>query len=191
MKIQLLSAAICLLCFTACNHASKSPKELSSAEVLEIAGKAPGMNAGNGKYTVKAPAGWSTKDTVMSRIEYTFMMAPLEPGNDFQANVNIVSQELKAGFTLDKYMTTTQKEMETFFSDYKKLAEGERTVTDVAAKWMKCQYAHRESGTMLNGQVTILVKNNIAYAITLTTLANEMEKYTPALEEILTSFNAK
>ena len=188
MKAQFISATICLLSLAACNNTSRSPKELSSTEVLDIAGKSPGMNAGKGTFTVKAPDGWTQRDTVISRIEYTFMMAPMQQGSPFQANVNIVTQQLKNGFTLDKYMESTQQEMETFFGDYKKLSEGERTVTGVKAKWMKCRYAHRESGTMLNGEVTILVKNNIAYAITLTTLANELEKYSPALEEILGSF---
>jgi len=191
MKLQLISAAVCLLSITACNNATKSPKELSSEEVLELAGKSPGMNAGRGTFSVTAPAGWTKTDTVMSRIEYTFMMAP--PGDDstFRANVNIVTQELKPGFTLDKVMESTQKEMENFFVDYKKTDNGERTVTGVKAKWMKCQYAHRETGTLLNGEVTILVKNNIAYAITLTTLANDLVKYEPALEEILSSFTTK
>ncbi|MEZ2446035.1 LpqN/LpqT family lipoprotein [Chitinophaga sp. RCC_12] len=192
MKLQLLiPAVVCLLSFVACNNASKSPKELSSEEVLELAGKSPGMNAGRGTFTVNTPAGWTKIDTVMSRIEYTFMMAPVTDDSTFQANVNIVTQELKKGFTLDKVMESTQKEMESFFVDYKKIDTGERTVTGVKAKWMKCQYAHRESGTLLNGEVTILVKNNIAYAITLTTLAGDLAKYEPALEEILGSFTAK
>ncbi|MFY0256218.1 hypothetical protein ACDQ55_19945 [Chitinophaga sp. 30R24] len=191
MKIQVIAAIVCLLSFSACNHATKPSKALSSAEILELAGQSPGMNAGNGNFTVKTPAGWSTKDTVISRIAYIFMTAPAAAGSPFQANVNIITQELKEGFTVDKYMATTQKEMQTFFSSYKKLAEGERTVTDVKAKWMKCQYIHRESGTVLNGEITILVKNNIAYAITLTTLADELEQYAPALEEVLGSFNAK
>lgn len=188
MKAQFISATICLLSLGACNNTSRSPKELSSTEVLDIAGKSPGMNAGKGTFTVKAPDGWTQRDTIISRIEYIFMMAPMQQGSPFQANVNIVTQQLKNGFTLDKYMESTQQEMETFFGDYKKLSGGERTVTGVKAKWMKCRYAHRESGTMLNGEVTILVKNNIAYAITLTTLADELEKYSPALEEILGSF---
>ncbi|MEI3800958.1 MULTISPECIES: LpqN/LpqT family lipoprotein [unclassified Chitinophaga] len=192
MKLQLISAvAVCLLSIAACNNASKSPKELSSEEVLELAGKSPGMNAGRGTFTVNTPTGWTKIDTVMSRIEYTFMMAPITGDSTFQANVNIVTQELKKGFTLDKVMESTQKEMESFFVDYKKIDTGERTVTGVKAKWMKCQYVHRESGTLLNGEVTILVKNNIAYAITLTTLANDLVKYEPALEEILGSFTTK
>ncbi|WP_177192255.1 LpqN/LpqT family lipoprotein [Chitinophaga arvensicola] len=190
MKLQLISAAVCLLSFTACNN-SRSPKELSSQEVLELAGKAPGMNAGKGTFTVNTPAGWTKIDTVMSRIEYVFMMAPMGEDSSFQANVNIVTQELKKGFTLDNVMASTQKEMETFFTDYKKFGQGERTVTDVKAKWMKCEYMHRESGTLLNGEVTIFVKNNIAYAVTLTTLAKDLQKYEPALEEILNSFTAK
>lgn len=191
MKIQLLSAVVCLLSITACSNGSKSPKELSSAEILEHAGKAPGMNAGNGTFTVQTPEGWTKKDTVISRVEYTFMMAPLQPGNAFQANVNIITQELKSGSTLDKYMATTQQEMQNYFDSYKKLDDGERTVTDVKAKWMKCQYVHKETGTKLNIVVTILVKNNIAYAITLTTLADELEKYAPQLDGILNSFAAK
>lgn len=159
--------------------------------MLEMAGKSPGMNAGRGTFTVSTPAGWTKTDTVMSRIEYTFMMAPMDEDSSFQANVNIVTQELKKGFTLDKVMESTQKEMQRFFTDYKKFGQGERTVTEVKAKWMKCQYMHTESGTMLNGEVTIFVKNNIAYAVTLTTLASDLEKYEPALEEILNSFKAK
>ncbi|MBS0029584.1 DcrB-related protein [Chitinophaga sp. 22321] len=191
MKVQLISAAICLLGFAACNNASKSPKELSSAEILEQVGKAPGMNAGNGTFTVQTPEGWSRKDTVISRVEYTFMMAPVQQGSAFQANVNVITQELKSGSSLDKYMEATQQEMQNYFDSYKKLEDGERTVTDVKAKWLKCGYVHRETGTKLNILVTVLVKNNIAYAITLTTLADDLEKYTPALEEILNTFKAK
>lgn len=191
MKVQLISAAICLLGFTACNNASKSPKELSSAEILEQVGKVPGMNAGNGTFSVETPEGWSKKDTVISRVEYTFMMAPLQAGSAFQANVNIITQELKSGSTLEKYMAATQQEMQNYFDSYQKLEDGERTVADVKAKWMKCQYTHRETGTKLNILVTILVKNNIAYAITLTTLADDLGKYAPALDGILSSFKAK
>lgn len=191
MKLQLISAAVCLLSIAACNNTSKSPKELSSEEVLELAGKSPGMNAGRGTFSVTPPAGWTKTDTVMSRIEYTFMMAPAGDDSIFRANVNIVTQELKQGFTLDKVMETTQKEMENFFVDYRKIDNGERTVAGAKAKWMKCRYAHRETGTPLSGEVTILVKNNIAYAITLTTLASDLVKYEPALEEILGSFSTK
>ncbi|PSL42497.1 putative lipoprotein LpqN [Chitinophaga niastensis] len=159
--------------------------------MLELAGKSPGMNAGNGTFSIKTPEGWTKKDTVMSRIEYTFMMAPKLEGSPFQANVNIVTQQLKEGFTLEKYMESTRKEMESFFSNYQQLGDGERMVTDVKAQWMKCQYKHRESGLMLNAQVTILVKNNITYGITLTTLHNELDKYSPALEVILNSFTTK
>lgn len=191
MKLQLLSTAVCLLSFIACNNGSKSPKELSSAEILEQAGKAPGMNAGNGTYSVQTPEGWSKKDTVISRVEYTFMMAPQQPGSAFQANVNIITQELKGGSTLEKYMATTQQQMQNYFDGYKKLDDGERAMTDAKAKWLKCEYVHRETGTKLNIEVTVLVKNNIAYAITMTTLANELEKYAPQLDVILNSFVAK
>ncbi|MBO9731204.1 MAG: DcrB-related protein [Chitinophaga sp.] len=191
MKIQLISAAVCLLSMGACNNGTKSPKELSSAEILEQAGKAPGMNAGNGTFSVQTPEGWSKKDTVISRVEYTFMMAPVQPGSAFQANVNIITQELKSGSSLDKYMATTQQEMQNYFDGYQQLADGERTVTDVKAKWLKCQYTHRETGTKLNIIVTVLVKHNIVYAITMTTLADELEKYAPQLDGILNSFVAK
>jgi hypothetical protein len=190
MKLQLFSAIVCLLLISACNN-TKSPKELSTNEMLDMAGKSPGMNAGNGTFSVKTPEGWTKMDTVMSRIEYTFMMSPKEEGSPFQANINIVTQQLKEGFTLDKYMESTKKEMETFFSSYKKTVEGERTVANVKAKWLQCQYKHRESGLTLNAKVTILVKNNITYGITLTTLQHEMDKYTPALDEILNSFTTK
>ncbi|RFS18866.1 DUF1795 domain-containing protein [Chitinophaga silvatica] len=192
MKVQfVLAISCCLLSFTACHNADKSPQALSSSELLERAGKAPGMNAGNGKFTVKTPAGWTKTDTVISRIEYTFMLAPASPGSQFQTNVNIVTQQIKEGFTVDKYMQSTRQEMESFFADFKLLEEGTRTVTGVKAKWMRCQYIHKETGTLLNGQITILVKNNIAYAITMTTLANELDEYTPALDEILDSFEAQ
>jgi hypothetical protein len=190
MKIQLISAAVCLLIVTACNSA-KSPKELSSAEILEQAGKAPGMNAGNGTFSVQTPEGWTKKDTVIARVEYTFMIAPLQPGNAFQANVNIITQELKSGSSLEKYMETTQQEMQNYFEGYNKLEDGERNVADVKAKWIKCSYVHRETGTKLNIVVTILVKHNIVYAVTLTTLADELGKYAPQLEGILNSFTAK
>lgn len=189
MKAPLIYAAICLLSFTACNN-PRSPKELSTAEIMDMAGKSPGMNAGKGTFTVKAPGGWTQRDTVISHIEYTFMMPPMQQGSPFQANVNIVTQQLKQGLTLDKYMESTQQELKTFFSDYKKLTGGERTVSGVKAKWMKCQYSRQESG-MLNIEITVLIKNNIAYAITLTTLADELDKYSPAMEEILGSFAAK
>jgi hypothetical protein len=189
MKAPLIYAAICLLSFTACNN-SPSPKALSTAEIMDIAGKSPGMNGGKGTFTVKAPDGWTQRDTVISRIEYTFMMPPLQQGSPFQANVNIVTQQLKQGLTLDRYMESTQQELQTFFSDYKEISVGERTVTGVKAKWMKCQYSRQESG-LLNIEITVLIKNNIAYAITLTTLANELDKYAPAMEEILGSFAAR
>lgn len=191
MKIQLISAAVCLLSMSACNNGTKSPKELSSAEILEQAGKAPGMNAGNGTFSVQTPEGWSKKDTVISRVEYTFMMAPAQAGSAFQANVNIITQELKNGSSLDKYMAATQQEMQNYFDGYRQLEDGERTVTDVKAKWLKCQYTHRETGTKLNIIVTVLVKRNIVYAITMTTLADELEKYAPQLDGILNSFVAK
>ena len=191
MKLQLLSAAVCLLSMIACNNGVKSPKELSAAEILEHAGKAPGMNAGNGTFTVQTPEGWTKKDTVISRVEYTFMVAPMQPGSAFQANVNIITQELKSGSSLEKYMATTQQQMENYFDGYKKLADGERTMNNAKAKWLKCEYVHRETGTRLNIEVTVLLKNNIAYAITMTTLADELEKYAPQLDVILNSFSAK
>ncbi|WP_326992424.1 LpqN/LpqT family lipoprotein [Chitinophaga sp. 212800010-3] len=191
MKVQVIAIVICLLSVIACNNTAKSPQKIDTAEILEMAGKAPGMNAGKGTFTVKTPDGWSTRDTLMNRVEYMVMKAAPNEDSSFQANVVIVTQETKKGDDAAKFMAATQEQLANFFPDYKKIAEGERTVAGVTAKWVKSRYSLPDEDDMVNAESVILVKNNIAYAITLTTTEDELDKYTPDLEVILNSFNIK
>ncbi|MDQ0106418.1 hypothetical protein J2T02_001526 [Chitinophaga terrae (ex Kim and Jung 2007)] len=190
MKVQLVLAISCLLSFTACNNANRSPKAISNTEVLERAGKAPGMNAGSGRFTVATPAGWTKTDTVVSRVHYTFLKGPMSADSLFQVNVNIVSQQVKEGVTVDDYMEGTESQMESIFDNYKKLDTGERPVTGVTAKWLKYRFSNNDASLWLSGQISVLVKNNITYVVTLTTPADELEKYSPVLDTILDSFVA-
>lgn len=191
MKIQLvLAISCCLLSFSACNNAKKSPKALSNTEVLERAGKAPGMNAGNGRFTVTTPTGWTKTDTVVSHVHYTFLKGPMSTDSMFQVNVNILSQQVKDGITVDDYMDGTEAQMANIFDNYKKLKEGERTVSGVTAKWLKYSFSNNDASLWLSGQLSVLVKDNITYVITLTAPAEELEKYSPVLDTILDSFVA-
>jgi hypothetical protein len=108
----------------------------------------------------------------------------------FQVNVNIVSQQVKEGVTVDDYMEGTESQMESIFDNYKKLDAGERPVTGVTAKWLKYRFSNNDASLWLSGQISVLVKNNITYVVTLTTPANELEKYSQVLDTILDSFVA-
>ncbi|MCW3465538.1 DUF1795 domain-containing protein [Chitinophaga nivalis] len=189
MKLKLIPAALVMLTFVACKN-KPTTKDHTSDELLEMAGKAPGMNAGSGRFTVKTPTGWTRMDTVISRIQYAYFVAPPEEGNPFQANVNIITQQLQAGFTLQQYVATTEKEMSTLIQGFKKQEEGERTIAGEKARWIKYRFVHHETEMTLNGEIIILVKDNIAYAITLTTPKDALDKYSKELEELLHSFQA-
>ena len=175
----LLLAGICAL--TSCQLNNKKP---SPEEILKAAAKDPSANAGAGKFSIEAPAGWKKVDTTMNGIKFTFLLAPAAD-HAFRANINVISQSM-GNSSPDSYFDQNISSMGQYLQNFSAGTKAEKEINGQRVKLM--HYSHAQAGHDLDGVFYIIPKNGIAYIITFTVAKGLLDKYQAALDQALQSF---
>ncbi len=176
----ILFSSLLFTAFFSCKN-----KPATAGELLEKASKAPGLNAGAGKFSVTAPDGWEKKDTVMNGITFLFVWSPVSSATQaFRPNMNVVTENM-GGISFDEYVKRNQSTMGQYFEQYKEVDNGNIETNGMQGKWMR--YSHVQNGYTLDNMVYMFPKNGIAYVLTGATIQGDMDKYRDKYEAIAKS----
>jgi hypothetical protein len=185
-KVLFLIAAVFLFIATSCNNEPRKPK--STDEILEMASKAPGINAGKQSYTLSIPKGWTEKDTVISNVKFHFIFPPAEESIT-GANINILNESM-SGLSLDRYMKTSVSNMQSMMPGFKLLEQGDFTST-TGEKITWIHYLMKRGNIDLEGILYFLPHNDIAYLMTGIALKDKMDQYRGIFDRVAGSIKFK
>lgn len=183
-KAVLLIAPLMILLAISCKNEPEKPK--TTEELLDIASKAPGINAGTENYTISLPDQWTSKDTVINDIKFHFIFPPAEEGA-FRVNVNIINEAM-SGLSLEQYKQATIKNMTSLMQDFNLKEQGNFSTSDEKGAFMR--YTIRQNNMDLEGILYIIPHNGIAYLMT-GMAANDLDKYKATFDKIAQSFKFK
>jgi len=151
-----------------------------------MASKAPGMNAGSEQsYAVDLPKDWTTRDTMMQSVKFTFIV-PTEEDAVKGVSINILSESMN-GASYDKYMEKSRKSLEAYIPGYKFLGRG--TLPGNNIEWL--HYSTTQNNFVWEAKVYAIQKNDIAYIMTAGAKEGEMAKYEATFDRIAQSFRLK
>lgn len=152
--------------------------------LLQQAGNTPGINAGNGKFTIKTPPGWKRVDTLLGTIRAVIMdTSSIHP--TFRTNINIVSDSLR-GLSEDKYLDATLRNMTVYVPQFKLVGKGERQIAGRSARWI--HYSQSRGGTDIENICYIIADKGVAYIVTCSALKGQLIKNYQAFERTVRSF---
>lgn len=192
-----------VLTFSACNNSTKADRAegtpvadtttgsgddvvLSAKEVLDEA--APKMKNPVDSFTITAPAGWKTTDTIIQKIGMRYISAP-EKINGFRSNIVVVSEDM-AGLSLDKYFIKATEWLKKGLKDqYKDVSKADLLIDSVPAKVLK--FETTQSKIDVVAAVYVVAKNNTAYTLTFMTSKELATKDLPVLQRTISSFKFK
>jgi hypothetical protein len=109
----------------------------------------------------------------------------------FATNVNVLRLQMPSGTTLDAAVAATLGQMESLPNFTKPIVHERLTMATGDRERIRCKMTMQmptgQTFTLATTQF-VLVKDTDAYAVTLTTLADQDAKYAPSFEKIGTSF---
>ncbi len=180
-----------LLLFTivssSCKFQSKDDKKIDKN--LDQLKNNPNINVGDGTYSITPLEGWDKKDTLMRGVKFTFIYAPDNKKEGlFSPNMNILSEKLPSSYSLDEYIAVSKKNMKLQLNDVEEKGDGEEMIDGTNAKWSI--YKHTYSGINIDVLVYFILKENIAYVISCSTLSGKMPKLEQDFRTIVRSFKS-
>ncbi len=134
------------------------------------------------KYSVKYPSDWSQ----MEKSGAIFFKSPLEPGDKFDENVNVMIQDLSSqpSMTLEQYTDLTKGQL----TQIKATGIILKDVTFAAQKAKEIVYSAPMQGFNLKFKQVWFIKNKKAYLVTYTAEMSTFSKYEKTAGEIMNSF---
>jgi hypothetical protein len=201
MKRILAASCTVLSILCACNGSSGLPFSVDTAQLkhfdsvaaeqrhtdsvlLQQAGRAPGINAGAGKFTVSTPPGWRRVDTLIGNIRGV-MLDTASARTGFRTNISIVSDSLR-GLSPDKYFAGAINSFGQFIPQFSLVGKGARQIAGRSANWV--HYSQKVDGTELENICYIVTDNGVAYIITCSAIKGGLLQNYSAFERTVRSF---
>ena len=141
-------------------------------------------------YQLQYPTTWRLDTTGVMGSEL-FVFSPLtDTADTFSENVNLLIQNL-AGMNIDlkAYKEITDKQLAQMFTDSK--VDESAIIQDGGKEYYRVSYAMTQENRPLKVTSICFIKDEKAYLITYTAMANAYEQYKKIGEEMLSSFLAR
>jgi hypothetical protein len=138
-------------------------------------------------FSIQTPAGWKSDDSGTSGVIVSLInsVPDSDSGNRFAANVNVVS-ESTGTLSLDNYVISSKKVLNTSFNNYKIITENKITVNGLQGDLIEATY---EMGVyQLHNLQLFIVSNSKAYVVTGTALNSVWSTYKNILSSSIMSF---
>lgn len=175
------------ICFSACQQKSKKTSGNFEKDIKELAAKNPGINAGDGSFTIDAAEGWTRQDTVISGVRLVFLKAPVEGSSDiFMENINVVTEQAK-GYSLDNYFEANVTRIKEQMPGFVKINSGNVTVNGVEGQYIA--YSHEYFNTPTDVESYFFVKNDIGYVITCSAQKGRLAKWKASFDKMVNTFS--
>jgi len=164
--------------------AGEAPETTEGAEP-EVAGAPVDPELGFG---ITFPEDWQEKRGAMGTA--ILALSPKEDANDnFQENVNVVTEDVPAGMTTGDYVKTSLGSMGDILTDFKVVSNVPTTVGGKNA--VALTYNHRMGNYKLKVLAYMIISSGKGYVITCTAMEGSFEKYKAQFEEVCRSFRVE
>ncbi len=130
-----------------------------------------------GSYSIAVPSGWTAVYTDSTTI-FTLYSPVEEEVDDFQENVNLVTEDLPSRYTVKAYLKAAQGAIQQLYDDFELQESGDNY--------------HIFSGslneTMVMQMQFVAIKNNVAYIVTYTSSPESFNRYLKTFKDIQKTF---
>jgi hypothetical protein len=139
-------------------------------------------------YTIRYPSTWTLDNSGRMGMTLQIFSALSSPDDKFRENVNLVIQDLSGQPVkkLDQYMLLSENQIKTMLAD-PEILSCERSNRD-GQEFQNIQYTAKQGIYKLRFQQYCTIKNEKAYVLTFTCVADEFEKYREVGGKIMDSF---
>jgi hypothetical protein len=141
----------------------------------------PEINTGNLNYSFELPPDWSRHDTVIQRINVTFLL--LKDTDNFKPIINVTNEHMNKGH--QEYVNGTKKYLSNSM-DVELLDEGEITVLGIKGLWYS--YIRTFNGIKREMVYYSIPINGTSYNISAGISPGGMQKYRQSFDQIVRSF---
>lgn len=158
---------------------------INLASLLVLLGTAVAKPYSNPKgYTITPPANWTTEKSTQGDAAVRFS-APVAQG--FAANVLVVVAPAAPKSTLEGGVKQINAAYPRIFPGYKKLAQGFTTVGGLRALYNTANLKNGKPPQLFRMHQVVVLKKNLMYTITCTSLDADYAKYHPVFTAMLKS----
>ncbi|MBL7963414.1 MAG: hypothetical protein JNM31_06180 [Flavobacteriales bacterium] len=132
--------------------------------------------------TLTYPSAWSVAEAAAEHVSVVFR-APLDSGDTFQENLNLIVQDV-GEVTMDEYVRTTHAQIAQFLQQARVLSSAPGRSADSHV----FEYSGTYEGRALHWLQHVYLRNGKAYLITFTAEADMFEEYRYLAEAAMDSF---
>lgn len=161
----------------------KSKYRKAADEIVSNAPTPTNMNAGNEKYTLQIPNGWTTEHREAYGVDYYYLIAP-KTADDPNTNINIAS-EFMQNLSLEDYLTGTIQSVKKSIPSAMILGQGEIVANGLKGVWYS--YNMEPQGIKATLVNYIFPKDGVAYIITAGTQTKDASRYRPLFDTVAKS----
>jgi len=142
-------------------------------------------------YTITYPPTWTLDNSERMGMILQLFSPLSSPDDKFSDNVNLVIQNLTGQpiKSLDQYTKLSENQILTMMTD-SKILSSERLNSN-GQEFQKITYTAQQGIYKLKFQQYYFIKNELAYVLTFTCVADEFEKYHAIGDKIMDSFRIK
>jgi hypothetical protein len=139
-------------------------------------------------YTIRYPSTWTLDNSGRMGMTFQILSALSSPDDKFRENVNLVIQDLSGQPVkkLDQYVLLSENQIKTMLK-YPEILSSDR-LNRGGQEFQKIQYTAKLGIYKLRFQQYCMIKNEKAYILTFTCVADEFEKYREVGGKIMDSF---
>ena len=135
-------------------------------------------------YSIEYPSDWKKND--VPQLDLVLFAPAKETGEMPHASVNIVSEKVGKGISLEQFYSESAANLATALKEVQVEKSGTADLNGVTGKWI--QYTHVMQGVKFKVLQYFIVGDETIFLITFSSTADEFEQYRSQFEQIANSF---
>lgn len=135
-------------------------------------------------YSISYPESW--KKTDVPRLDLVLFAQPKDDDTAAHASMNIVSEKVGPGITLEQFYTESATNLTTALKNVKVEKKGTSDLNGVEARWIL--YTHEMQSVKFRVLQFFIVANQTVYLLTFSTVADSFDDYQSEFDAVSKSF---
>lgn len=135
-------------------------------------------------YSINYPSNWTKAD--VPKLDIVLFAPPKKSGTNAYATMNIVSEKLGSGITLERFYSESAANLASALKEVEIEKTGNTQISGVLSKWIL--YTHVLQNIKFRVLQYFFVFDETVYLLTFSAAADEFDTYLPEFEEIALSF---
>lgn len=135
-------------------------------------------------YTITYPSSW--KKTNVPRLDVVLFAPPKSPEDNAHASMNIVSEKVGAGITLDQFYSESAANLKTALQDVVVEKTGSADINGIPTKWIL--YTHVMQNVKFRVLQYFIAHHETVFLLTFSSAVDSFDSYRHDFDEIAKSF---